>query len=423
MINILRLILALLVSMAILQLGTGLFGTLLGYRASLEGFSRDAIGGLMAAYYLGFMIGTRLGVRLIMAVGHIRTFAAAAAVVSVVILIHPIVIETYTWAGLRFVAGLAIAGIFVVIESWLNGQATNETRGRVFSTYMLVNMLAMAGGQLFLQAASPAGPILFSLAAMLFAFSLVPVCVSTIKSPDVTEEFTERLSLLALYRASPLGVAGCFAVGLVNSSIWALGPSFAYDVGFDAAKVSYFMATILIGGVVLQWPIGYLSDLFDRRVVIAGVLVASMFASFAIAFFGTSELALFGLAALFGGMMLSLYSLCVSHTNDWIKPEAVVGASGGLLFVFGVGAIIGPLAGGYLSENVGPHALFMYTGGVCLVLLFFTAWRLLRRASPPADDKTDFVSVARTTPVVLSLYPRDEPGEGVAADTPPLARD
>lgn len=410
MTTILRLILALLVSMAILQLGTGLFGTLLGYRASLEGFSREAIGGLMAAYYLGFMIGTHLSVRLIAAVGHIRTFAATAAMVSVVVLVHPIVIEPFVWAGLRFIAGIAIAGIFVVIESWLNGQATNETRGRVFSTYMLVNMLAMAGGQLILQAASPAGPILFSLAAMLFALSLVPVCVSTIKTPAITEEFTERLSLLALYRTSPLGVAGCFAVGLVNSSIWALGPSFAYDVGFDTANVSYFMATILIGGVVLQWPIGYLSDLYDRRVVIACVLVASMIASFAIAFFGNSDAALFSLAALFGGMMLSLYSLCVSHTNDWIKPEAVVGASGGLLFVFGVGAIVGPLAGGFLSENAGPHALFIYTGGVCLAMLLFTVWRLLRRAAPPADEKTGFVSVARTTPVVLSLYPRDKPG-------------
>lgn len=414
MTTVLRLIVALLLSMAILQLGGGLFGTLLGYRASLEGFSREAIGLLMSCYYLGFLVGTQVGARLIESVGHIRTFAACAALAAVVALLHAIAVDPYVWAVLRVITGVALAGLFMVIESWLNEQASNRIRGRVFSIYMVVNLLSMACGQLLLQAAAPASFVLFSLAAMLFALSLIPVSVSTIEAPALPPKMA-RLSFTRLYHASPLGVVGCFGVGLVNSAVWGLGPAFAYDLGFRADYVSYFMATIMLGGVALQWPLGYLSDRIDRRIVIIGVLAVATVASFLIPILGDSKAALFGLAALFGGMMLSVYSLCVSHTNDWLEREETVRASSALLLAFGVGAIFGPVIAGAAIGALGPAMLFVYTGAANLALVLFAAWRTLRRAAPPQEDKVAFVPIARTTPVVLSLDPRGdeaaEPGQ------------
>lgn len=407
MTTVLRLIVALLISMTILQLGGGLFGTLLGYRASLEGFSREAIGLLMSSYYVGFLAGTQIGTRLIESVGHIRTFAACAALAAIVPLLHAIAVEPYVWAVLRAITGVALAGLFMVIESWLNGQASNANRGRVFSVYMVVNLLAMGSGQLLLQAAEPDGFILFSLAAMLFALSLIPVCVSTIQAPTLPPA-TTRLPLSRLYRASPLGVAGCFGVGLVNSAVWALGPAFAYDLGFGANRVSYFMATIVLGGVALQWPLGYLSDRIDRRIVIIGVLSLAAAASFLIPILGHSEAALFGLAAVFGGMMLSVYSLCVSHTNDWLEREESIRASRALFMAFGVGAMFGPVIAGAAVGALGPSMLFVYTGAANVALILFAAWRAIRRGPPAQEDKVSFVPVARTTPVVLSLDPRGE---------------
>ena len=402
--------------MAILQLGGGLFGTLLSLRATLEGFPSEVIGLLMSAYYLGFLIGARLSLRFIQSVGHIRTFAACAGVVAVTALIHPIVVDPAVWAILRVVTGMALAGLFTVIESWLNGQASNEVRGRIFSAYMVINLLAMASGQLLLQVAVPSGFILFSLSAMLFALALVPISLSTIAPPEFAPSAT-RLTFRHLYRESPIGVVGCFCVGLTNGAIWGLGPTFAHDAGFDTQYVSYFMVAIMLGCVSLQWPLGYLSDQMDRRFVIVGIAAVGSVASVLIALIGShSDVALFGLATLFGGTVLSLYSICVSHTNDRVENSQTVATTSSLLLIFGVGAVIGPTIAGTVYEAAGPASMFFYFGAIEAALVCFALWRILIRRAAPSDEKGEFRAIARTTPIVLELDPRADSGDERGAD-------
>ena len=415
---------SLLFGIAILFLGAGLQGTLLGVRAHLESFPIEVTGLIMSVYYAGYIVGYFLSPAITHRVGHIRAYSAFTAVASAVALLYPIVVDPAAWFVLRLISGICFAGIYMVVEGWLNGTTANSTRGTILALYMMVNLGALAAGQLLLMLYDPAGFQLFLISSALVSIGLVPVALT--KNPAPTLVRPQALPLRDLYAASPLGVVGCFVIGLTLGAFWGVGPLFAVGVGTPASGVAMFMSATILGGMLLQWPIGWLSDRVDRR----GVIVAASFAVCAL----SGGLALTAhpqlgrqlvLAVLFGGFAFSLYSLCVSHANDFLSDDDRVAASSGLLLVYGIGAAIGPFSAAASMRALGPPGLFVFTAAASLIVGVFAVYRMTVRAPASPEDRSRFVPLPRTSPVVLALDPRaEQQPEGNespdSAPTPPL---
>jgi len=394
-----------------LLVGNGLIGTLLGVRAGIEAFPTVAVGLIMSAYYLGYLAGTHIGPAFIHRVGHIRTFAALAAIASATAGLHAIFVGPVVWAVLRLVTGLCLAGLFVVMESWINDRSTNANRGLLLSVYMFVSLGALALGQQLLNLSSPAGYELFILSSLLITLSLVPFALTRSIAPRVPD--TGRLSVRELYAISPLGIVGCLAAGVSNGAFWGLGPLFAHEIGLPVAHISIFMSSVIVGGMILQLPIGRLSDRFDRRKIIVAVCLSDAPLGMAIYLWADrSEVLLFVLAFLFGGFALTLYSLCVAHTNDFLEENDLVEASSALLLAFGVGALFGPFVASLLMVAIGPQALFLHIAISSAALGSFAVYRLGRRAPMPKEEQERFVGVPETTHVVHHMDPRVSRGEG-----------
>jgi len=415
---------ALLLGAAILLVGNGLQGILLPVRAGLEGFATSAIGLIAAAYSAGFVLGCLTMPHVIKRVGHIRAFAALAAIAASVVLLFELVIEPVAWVPLRVLSGVCLCGLSMIIESWLNERADNADRGRIFALYMMVSLLAVTCGQMLLPLGDPAGPDLFAITAMLLALALVPIALTTLAAPRPIGAV--RLRLARLYAMSPVGVVGCFFVGLANGAFGGLGALFAQQIGLSTGGIALFMSAPFIGGALMQLPLGRLSDRTDRRHVIAFacVLAAALGGIMALigdgrspapflpavpAFAALEPLAIVGLALLFGGFMYPLYALCVSHTNDYVAKDDFVEASSGLLLTWGIGAAIGPMIAAVLMEVVGLAGLFLHTASVHLILGLFALYRIARRAAVPAEARTEHVytpGAVRTTPEVSVIDPR-----------------
>jgi MFS family permease len=404
---ILPTIAALLLGVALLLLGSGLQGTLLGIRGAIELFSPLAIGVIMTAYYVGFAAGCMFGARLIERVGHIRAFAAFASVASATAVIFPLALDPISWMVLRIITGYCFAGLYMVIESWLNERIPNAYRGRLLAVYMIVNLSAMAGAQQLLNLADPAGFVLFVVSSVLVSIALVPVALTTTTVPAPVP--TNRLRLSEIYAISPLGVVGALCIGMQNGAMWGLVPLVAIQSGLSTAQIATLMSVIVLGGVVLQWPVGRLSDFLDRRhVTIGASLVLS---SVALALYFVSpfdQMVVLVLGFVFGGMSLVVYPLCAAHINDRIEHENLIQASAALLLVFGVGAAIGPLLGGLIMQGFGPSALYLYMGIVSFLLVGFGIYRLTERSATPESEQVAFepVGPAPTSPV---LDPRVDP--------------
>jgi MFS family permease len=348
-------------------------------------------------------------------VGHIRAFAAFAALATLAPLLHAISPAVLVWCALRVVTGLCFAGLYIVIESWLNGAATNENRGAVFSLYTVINLTVMAAGQLLVLTGDPTGFELFSLIAILIALAVIPVALSREATPHQPE--AARLRLRWLYETSPVGVVGCLCTGLANSAFWSLGPLFGTGSGLTVNATAVFMATVVIAAALAQWPLGYLSDRRDRRHVIllaGGVAIAASIALALTAGTGTSTT--IALAVLFGVGAIPLYALNVAHANDFAGHEDAVDISSGLLLVYSVGAVVGPLIAAPLMHAVGARGLFTYTAAIHVALLVFVALRMRHRETPPPEERDSFVAVPRSSPVVLELDPRSMPEEEEASE-------
>ena len=409
---------ALLLGIGVLMLGHGLQGTLLGVRANIEGFAPVVIGVIMAGYSLGYLLAAIRVQRLIARVGHVRVFAAVAAIASTAILLHAVIVNPIAWFALRFVTGYSIAGIYIVAESWLNGSSSNENRGGLLSVYMIVQSGGIAVGQFLLNLDDPATTDLFIVASVLLSIAIVPMLLSSVPAPIVAS--ARELSLRDLYRVSPLGFVGMFGVGMAQATLLGLGAVFAASLGFSLAAVSTFMAMIFAGGMVLQWPIGRLSDLLDRRKVILGAsLVAAATLATAYLAVEAGALVLTGLFFLYGGLCMPLYALCLAHTNDYLDNDQRVAASGTLSFVAGLGMIVGPLAASGAMQVVGPVGFVAFLFVIHAATSVFAVYRMTRRAMVPLDQQGDYVYVSGSTGVspVMSSWAQEASMDAAATET------
>ena len=399
---------ALFLGIAFIMLGNGLQGSLLTLRASLEGFTTTTVGIVMMGYYVGFLAGSLIAPKTVLRVGHVRVFAAFASLASTSVLVHVLFVDPGTWFLMRVVTGFAYAGLYIVAESWLNDKATNETRGQLLSIYMIVMFVGVACGQLLLNAASPLGFELFVLASVLVSIALIPLLVSASPAPEFSEP--AKMSFKRLYQVSPLGVFGCIGTGIAHSAIFSMGALYGQRMGFSVAQISLFMGLITVGGILFQWPIGWLSDRFDRRIVLTLVtLLATIVALAAIPVSRETTTGLLVLVTILGGVSLPMYSLCIAHTNDHLEPAQMVSASASLVFIGGAGACAGPFSAAILMSAFGPHGLFWTVAAAHGAIGIFALYRMFRRAPVPLEEQYHYPTApARTTPIASTLATQDE---------------
>ncbi len=407
---ILSAVVPLLVSAAIMIVGNTLLGTLLAVRMDIDGVPVGRIGLTLACYSLGFVVGTLVCPKVVDGVGHIRAFAAFAAIAAAVALLHALFVEQVLWAVLRMVSGFCVACLLTITESWLNSKAPKALRGLVMSSYQVVFYLSAGSAQFLLTTMDPAGFQLFSLVAIIISLSLVPLTLAHVTSPAAI--VTRRLGLRALVRLSPLGVAGCFAAGLITSAFNSMAPVYARAIDPSPDWVATFMMVAVFSGLVLQVPLGRLSDRFDRRRVILGLTVAVVAAAVGLGALGAqSTWILLPLLSLFCGLIYTLYPISFSHANDFMEPDQLVPAAAGLLLAFGAGAMIGPVAGATAMARFGNAGLFFCVAAMGLTLSLFTIYRMSRREARPNEEQGGFLVMAQTTPAVSELDPRHVPGD------------
>lgn len=390
---------------AFIMLGNGLQGTLLGVRASLEGFLTIETGMVMSAYYLGFLFGSTFTARIVKKVGHIRAFAALASVASAVVLVHAVFPYPMPWFFIRVGSGFCFAGLAVVTESWLNHYSTNKIRGRVFSIYMVIQLAGLGAGQFLLNLSDPGGYKLFILISVLVSLAVVPILLTSSSAPVIAE--FSKVSIRKLYEISPLGLVGTLGVGIAHGSFLGMGAVYAQRMGFSQEQIASFMAALIFGGVVLQLPIGRLSDHVDRRAIITGVtFLAAASALICNGLDGESINTLFFFSFIFGGSSLSLYSLCVAHTNDYLEPEQMVMASSSLTLVVGIGACLGPFSVAAIIKWLGPNGFFMYLALIHGAIGGFALYRVFVRQSVPLEEQNPYVPVTpRVSPVAAAMAP------------------
>lgn len=380
----------LLLGMALLMLGAGLQGTLIGLRASMEGFSTFLAGVVLAAYYFGYLGGSVLAPRLVATVGHIRVFSALTALASVLILLQGVFVSPLPWTLLRIASGFCFAGIYVVAESWLNDRVSNEFRGLLLSLYMLICFAGLGLGQLLLNVADPRGTLLFILVSVLISVAMVPMALTATSAPEFSVPV--RVRLRSLFRRSPLGVAGVAMSGALSGCLFTLGAVYGGREGFSTLEVSLFMAAAILAACVTQLPVGRLSDRTDRRRVIVGACVLAAAAGFAAWWLAdVSRAAFLAAIAVYGGMSLTLYSLSLAHVNDQIPASEMVGASSTLILLNGGGAFVGPLVVAALMDLLGNDAFLPLLAGLHVVLAAYALFRMGRRAALPGAEKTPFV--------------------------------
>ena len=405
---------ALLISVALLLMGNGLQGTLLPVRASIEAFSELDIGVMGSAYFIGFALGCYYGTHLVRRAGHIRTFTAMVAVASSAVLAHAMIVSPVLWWVLRALTGLCFAVLYLVIESWLNEKATNENRGTVFSIYTIINLTVITVGQMMLMLDDPTDFPLFALSSILLSVAAVPVAMTAASAPSPIATTTVRF--VHLYKLSPVGMFGCFAVGLANGAFWGLAPVYAQGGTTDITAVAIFMSITVIAGAVGQFPLGRLSDRMDRRRVILVALAGAAAAGLGLVFIDPGwKYAVFGIAFLYGMFAFPLYSLSVAHTNDHIDASGYVEAASGLLMVYALGAVVGPISASLFMQVIGSSGLFVFTVCVHIVAIVFTIYRMRVSSAPPIEEHIGFADALRVSQTVSNIDPLSHPGEASSA--------
>ncbi len=397
-----RSVASLLLSFGLLLLANGMFATLLGLRSRLEGFSTETVGFVMAGFFIGLLLGATYAVRVVAAVGHIRGFAAFASIMSVAVLGHVLWIDPVFWFVLRICAGFCMAGMVMVVESWLNERATNNTRGRILSIYMMINYLGSGIGQFMVTIEDPARFQLFAIASIVFSMALVPILLTQASAPKPSSP--QRMKFRDLYGVSPLGVIGTLCAGMVNSSINGMGPIFAKESGLSIFGVSTFMACVILSGMALQFPIGRLSDHFNRRTILMIVAALTALAALGVIWAaGQAPIWLFITGGFFGAFCYTVYPLCAAQINDLADPARLVQVSAGLLFAYGVGASAGPIVAAQMMGRFGPEGMFISNAALAGSLAVFTVYRMFAR-DRSGKLKTTFVPLGGTGISSKQLY-------------------
>ena len=406
MITVLRHSWALLLGLLLLMLGNGLQGTLLGVRGSLEQMSSSTMGYIMSAYYIGFLGSSRLTPLMLKSVGHVRVFAAFGSLVSATFILYAAVVHPVAWWFFRLVVGFCVCGIYIVVESWLNHSATNDTRGQALSLYLIVQMGGVVMGQLLLNVADPGGYGLFVLITVLVSLSIAPMLLVKVTAP--VHETARAMSLRELVTVSPLACFGSLMLGGIFAVLFAMSPVYATERGLSSRhRPRYFVTAIFLGGMVLQFPIGWLSDRMDRRKLI--IVVSGIGALTAVIgmLFGQSFAVLLGVAFVVGGMSNPLYSLLVAHANDYLDHDRMAAASGGLLFINGVGAMTGPIIVGYVMMTFGVEWFFLLLIALLAAIMGYALYRTTQRDPVPTEDRMPYVPLSTRTSYVATDYALD----------------
>ena len=389
---------ALLVGIGFMMLGNGLQGTLLGLRATIEGFPTFTTGVMMSGYFVGIFIGSVFAPRLVARVGHIRVFAALASTASIAILVHGLYVNPATWTVMRLLTGISYAGLYVVTESWLNDRAGNETRGKLLSVYMVIVTLGLGGGQFMLNLASPKTADLFILVSVVVSFGLIPMLLTARPAPAF--EMSGKMTLRKLFKASPLAVISNTLTGVAHGTIFGLGAVYAQQKGFSTQLVSVFMACFLFGGLVFQWPLGLLSDRVERRIVMAGMAAGAVVLTLIAVLIPAGGWLFFSVIFLLGGLAMPMYSMCIAYANDRLEPQEIVAASGSLVMVAGIGLSTGPILVSFLMANFGADFYFTGIGGAFALIFGFTVYRMQQRAGVDIEDQSPTLAAGQIgTPV------------------------
>lgn len=397
-----RPLIPLLIAAGILLGGNGLQGTLIALRGAQEGFSASDIGLMGTFYFAGFLLGCLAVGRILKAVGHVRAFAALAAIASVGTLLLVLVIDPVMWCAVRFAGGFCFAGLFTVMEAWLNSGVGNKDRARVLAIYRMVDIGSVTGAQFLIPIFGAGGFAIFAVMSMMITFSLVPVSLADRSNPAPPEDV--KLDLPRVWRISPLGSIGCIAVGVTNSAFRTLSPVYAEEIGMSVADVVTFVSVGIFGGALIQYPLGHLSDRRDRRSVLLATTCCAMLAALALAFVARADPFLnFVIVFIFGSFAMPLYSLSAAHANDRADKGEFVLINAALMLFYSVGAIGGPIAASAVMQYFGPSALFVFSATVYAVLIVVILYRMQVRSSVPTGSRSRFTALLRTSTLFARL--------------------
>jgi MFS family permease len=387
---------ALLLGMFMLMIGNGLQGTLLGVRGAIEGFSTFEMSVVMSAYFVGFLLASRIAPVLIRRVGHVRVFAAMGSTISAILILYPTLTEPWAWTVGRMVIGFCFCGVYITAESWLNDAASNENRGKALSLYMIVQMAGIVLAQYFLVLGDAAGFVLFIIPSVLVSLAFVPVLFSASSQMPAFAE-TKALSIRRLIAASPLACMGMLLLGSVFAAQFGMSAVYGQAAGLSVGQISLMVSVTYLAALVLQFPIGWLSDRMDRRVLILALsLAGGIGALVAFAVPGQFWIILLAAGAV-GGASNTLYALLIAYTNDYLEKEDMAAASAGLLFINGFGAIAGPLVVGWMMEGLGPEGFWFLIALLLLGLAGYAVWRMRRQpVKVIVGDRAGYAPIAAT---------------------------
>jgi len=377
---------ALLFGLLLLMLGNGIQGTLLGIRGDAEGFSTFEMSLVMSAYFVGFLGGSRMTPELIRRVGHVRVFAALGSFISAVLILFPLITEPWAWMLFRIVIGFCFSGVYVTCEGWLNNTVDNENRGQALSLYVIVQMAGIIAAQGIIAWGDTSGYALFIIPSVLVSVAFAPILLSVTPTPPF--EMTEAMSPWEAFRVSPLGCVGMFVLGGIFSALFGMTAVYGTQVGLSVGQISLFIAMIYLGGLLMQYPIGWLSDRTDRRMLILAVCAAGGTAAAVAAAFGANFSIILVASFIIGGTANPLYALLLAYVNDFLDNEKMAGASGALVFVNGVGAVAGPVVTGWIMSAFGPWGFWLVLAVLMLGLATYAAWRMTRRPTTVAIEET-----------------------------------
>ncbi|MCG6856485.1 MAG: MFS transporter [Salaquimonas sp.] len=412
-------ILALFMSTAFLLAGGGVQWILLPIRSQMEGFSTDAIGLIGAGWAIGFTSGCIIVPRMVRRVGHIRSFGSLSAMLAIAILVSAMIVQPSAWFVLRIVAGLCFSGSYMIIESWINERVTNETRGAIFSVYLIITQLAMIAGQYVIVIAAPGTEKPFMIAAILFALAILPTALSKSPSPEPLEQV--KLDLKGLYINSPAALIGVFLAGGIAGSWQNFAPVFGTMSGMSNTAIATMLSLAILGSAAFQYPFGWLSDRIDRRLVMIGIGAVGGIIVTGTGFMPVDSKApgivFYLLMAMTGAFIYPIYAILVAHANDHAAPEEYIHVSSGLLIVYGTGTMAGPIISARVIQWFGPGGMFITIAAMNLAIAAYAAWRLTRRPAPPEEEAMEFQTFAPATaqtPQSYTLAPAAEAAEEAA---------